>query len=230
MALVSNRLFHFMTDNEKPLADTLAQFSDEEWSWTRRYNPALFQHVHALGVIAANFNQLETDLQLLIYIFLSMHNLSGGVLKAHRYLLQQLNNAERIGLLEQFYKEKVSGTELADLLDWFVLGYRTCAENRNMLMHSVPHGSTLDALKEIATLDLIRSSRKNPIDDIFVSLELKDLRRVADDIDRFGLFGHNLALGVLGSFRGGKIWFRGQEVPAPLPAKPPKPLALKFVK
>jgi hypothetical protein len=128
-----------MTPNEKPIADELAQSCDEDWSWTRNYNPALFQHMHALGVIAANYNRLEDELRFLIYLFLD-----GGhrrLLRADVYIFEHLNNADRIGLLEQFYKEKLSGTELADYLDWFVLGYRTCAENRNMLMHSVPHGS-----------------------------------------------------------------------------------------
>jgi hypothetical protein len=141
-----------MTDNEKPLADVLAQSYDEEWSWTRNCNPGLFQHMHALGVIAANYNRLEDDLRLLICIFLG-----GGhrkLLKADVYLLEQLNNAERAGLLEQFYKAKLNGTELADRLDWFVFGYRTCAENRNMLMHSIPHGSAPNALQEIPALDL----------------------------------------------------------------------------
>jgi hypothetical protein len=54
------------------------------------------------------------------------------------------------------------------------------------------------------------------------------LRQVADDIDRFSAFGHGLALGVFKSQLGGTIRFEGQEVPAALPDKPPKPLALKF--
>jgi hypothetical protein len=124
-----------MTDNEKPLLMCLRSLTTRNGRGRAITIPDCSN-----GVIAANYNRLEDDLRLLICIFLG-----GGhrkLLKADVYLLEQLNNAERAGLLEQFYKAKLNGTELADRLDWFVFGYRTCAENRNMLMHSIPHGSS----------------------------------------------------------------------------------------
>src|SRR5690348_1468657 len=122
-----------MADNENPkpisaLARALA--GEPLWSWTRNYNPNLYEHMHALGVIAANYNRLEAQLRFLLNSFMSIPMISA---QAGDYLFERLSNAERMDFLKRLYNQQVGGTNLAERLDWFIKGYGICVENRNIL-------------------------------------------------------------------------------------------------
>jgi hypothetical protein len=181
--------------------------------------------MHALGVIAANYNRLESELRLLLDVFMGEQMTAA---EAGAYLFERLGNAARMDLLKRLYLAQVGGTDLADRLDWFVSGYGKCAENRNILMHSEPHGAACNALQLVSALELKKASKNNPGVHNFISLELRELRQVADDIDRFDIFGFDLALYQIASERGGTIRSGGREISPSLPDKPPEPIHLKL--
>ncbi|MEH2485631.1 hypothetical protein V1280_001570 [Bradyrhizobium sp. AZCC 2230] len=187
------------------------------------YNPGLADHMHALGVTAANYNRLESELRLLLDVFMG-DQMTGA--EAGSYLFERLSNAERMDLLKHLYISQVGGTDLSDRLDWFVSGYGICAENRNILMHSEPHGATYNALQLVSALQLRKASKKNPGVHNFISLELHELRQIADDIDRFASYGFDLALWRIASRSGGTIKLANREISPSLPDKPPAPIHL----
>jgi hypothetical protein len=197
-----------------------ALLEEEAWSWTRKYNFDLYQHMHALGVIAANYNRLESGLALLLYMFVGE-----AMSKAGAYLFPRLSNAERLDLLRQLYTEQITDPDFLDRLEWFVTGYGQCTENRNILMHSEPH-NYYSRLKALSVLELKKASKNNPGTLNFISLELNELRQVADDIDRFDDYVFGLVLFESARRMGGKITLFGKEIEPPLPDKPPEPIRL----
>jgi hypothetical protein len=207
----------------KVLAEALATEDEQNWSWTRNYNPGLLEHMHALGVIAANYNRLESELRLLLNLFIG-----DAMYKAHagNYIFERLSNAQRLDLLKQLYNSAVGGFELAARLDWFVSGYGVCAENRNILMHSETSSDQANALQIASTLELRKYSKNNPGSLNFISLKLSELRNVADDIDRFTQYGLDLAICEIARRSGGKINLAGREIQPSLPDKPPEPIHL----
>ncbi|HZR74047.1 hypothetical protein [Bradyrhizobium sp.] len=218
-----------MTDKEpsalaKALARALAVNDDgDNWSWDRRYNPGVLMHMHALGVVAANYNSLEAELRFLLNSFMGKQMTSSN---AGNYLFERLSNAERMDLLKRLYREQVGGTDLADRLDWFVKGFGICAENRNILMHSEPHGRTTNALQIISGLELRKASKSNPGVHNFISLKLEELRKVADDIDAFASFGFDLSIYQIARELGGVIRLATREIRPTLPDNPPEPVHL----
>ena len=207
------------------LARALGLTEGEPWSWTKRYNPGLFDHMHALGVIAANYNRLETVCACYLTFFMGSQMTAA---EAGAYLFERLSNAEGINLLKQLYTTEVGGTILADRLDWFVSGYGKCAESRNILMHSEPHGASYNALQLVSALALRKASKNNPGVHNFISLELHELRQVADDIDRFATYGFELALYQIARKSGGTITLGDRQLSPPLPDRPPEPIHLKL--
>jgi hypothetical protein len=99
------------TSVNDPLARALGLTEGEPWSWTRHYNPGLFKHMHALGVVAANYNRLESELRLLLDVFMGDQMTTA---EASSYLFERLSNAERMELLKHLYTAEVGGTEIAD--------------------------------------------------------------------------------------------------------------------
>jgi hypothetical protein len=207
-----------MADSEDKQPNQLASLlrGEKPWSGAWKYNPGLYQHMHALGVIAANYNHLESLLGLLIAVFMGDVGETVGP-----FLFQKLSNSTRLDLLKQLYAAQITDTNFLDRLDWFVAGYGKCAENRNILMHSTPDNSVTSS-KIASVLELKKASKNNPGAQNFISLELGQLHRIADDIDRFDDYGFQLIVFESARRQGGKINLLGKEI---LPALPDKPLA-----
>ena len=84
-----------MTDETPKLTNTnrglyAALLLDEKpWSWNWKFNPNLKEHMHALGVIAANYNELEGHFYRLFYLTLNKFEVG-------KIIFSKFNNAERI--------------------------------------------------------------------------------------------------------------------------------------
>jgi len=187
------------------------------WSWDWTYNANLKEHFHALGVIAANYNELEGFFYRLFYLTL-------GKSDAGKIIFSKLNNAERIQVALKVAEGET--LEFRDRYEHFISGFGTVAENRNILLHSKAHNAwPLDV--SVSHLVLAKPSKHNLNENNFVSLDVTELRSVADDLHSLCLFGGGLMYWRYASVTGGVItWESGETVTPPLPDKPASPRKL----
>ena len=189
-------------------------------SWELRHYPNHKQHMHALGVIAANYNDLEGEFYRLFYVTSDKFNVA-------KLIFSKLNNAERMEVAL-----KVAQTEPAlfrPLFEYFVSGFGIAAENRNILMHSKAHNAWSYEPGATTHLTLAKQIKSKPDENNFVQLEVKDLQNIADDLANLSKFGWELFLWRLALFTGGTItWADGKQTTPPLPEKPSPPRKLSL--
>ncbi|MFK4505434.1 hypothetical protein LPJ38_34760 [Bradyrhizobium daqingense] len=187
------------------------------WCWDWKYNPRLFHHMHAMGVIAANYNELEGQFYRLF--FLNMHKFEVGKL-----VFSKLNNAERMEVAL-----KAAETEplaFGELFEHFISGYGIATENRNILMHSKAHNAWPKEA-DLSHLTLAKASKKSPDQNNFISLDISELRNIANDIDQLTNFGFRLFMWRVALPTGGLIiWDDGEQYRPSLPDKPAPPRRL----
>lgn len=210
-----------MTDDApKPVYRGLlaALLMDEKpWSWNWKYNPNLKEHMHALGVIAANYNDLEGHFYRLFYI-------TQPQFEVGKLVFSKLNNANRMEVARKVAETQPQ--EFRERYEHFLSGYGTATDNRNILMHSRAHNASLSDITA-SHLTLAKSSKKAPDENNFVSLDLPELRSIADEMAEFAMFGWRLYYWRIAAFSSGKItWENGEVVTPPLPDKPQLPRAL----
>lgn len=175
--------------------------------------------MHALGVVAANYNSMEFTLQLLFYFYIGLKSDVPVWLFNHLH-----NNKNRLDILSRLLSSHEQNPQVADLLAFFVTGYDICAENRNLLMHSL----TLKA--SVSTeLSLHKFSRNNPTKTNYIQLTVAQIRAVADEIDSMDDFGVECLLWLRARDLGGEYTFSdGRKERPALPNKPPKPNKLNW--
>lgn len=209
-----------MTEKTKSYASELAKrfaLNEPRWSWNWSFNPNLKDHIHALGVIAANYNEMEGS-------FYKLFSLTLGKFAAGKVIFAKLNNAERIETALRVAEQETS--PFREHYEHFISGYGIGAENRNILLHSKAHNSwPLDA--SVSHLVLAKPSKKDPSENNFIALDIAELRAVADDLANFYLFGLALVYYRYAAITGGTItWESGQTTTPSLPDKPPSPRRL----
>lgn len=212
------------TDDPEPVktnysGDLLALLgtSAKPWSWDWSYNPNLKEHIHALGVIAANYNELEGIFYRLFYLTL-------GKAEAGKIIFSKLNNAERIQVA--FKIAESEKPEFRDSYEHFISGYGTATENRNILLHSKAHNAwPLDGV--VSHLVLAKPTKNNPSENNFVKLDIAELRATADDIASLSIFGLGLFYWRYAWLTGGTITWESGEIATPSwPDKPAAPRRL----
>lgn len=178
-------------------------------------------HIHALGVVAINYNGLELALDRLLNTYLR------AMPEAHSYIFQSLNLNSRTGLFRLCVARENDATLRQHLLD-FCTYFETCANNRNLLMHSdLQEENTTDDL-----LGLTKRSKNNPHVYNDMQLSIGELRAVADEMRAVFRYSAQLFKFILRRQRHDP--FRSAtDQPFPLPALPERPseltkLAKKF--
>jgi hypothetical protein len=191
--------------------------NEKSWSWDWTYNPNLKDHMHALGVIAANSNELEG-------IFYRIFFLTLGKIAVGKIVFSKLNNAERIETALKMAEYETA--EFRDRYEHFISGYRISTENRNNLLHSKAHNAWPRDIS-VSHLTLAKPSKKSPDENNFISLDISELRSVSDDIAALASFGSGLFYWRYAFLSGGMItWESGETATPPLPEKPPVPRRL----
>jgi hypothetical protein len=187
---------------------------EPSWSWNYRYHPALRDHMHALGVVAANYNHLESSLFLLFYEY------SHQPYTVSQYNFLHLNNNKnRLDILNRCIQHRVKN-DSTELALHFVEGFGICAEKRNFLMHGMAH----DALNR-TELVLRKAPRNDPTRLNYMHLSAEDIRKIADEISDFSMFGIDIFMWLEAQKTGGKLIIPAdmkEHVPS-LPKKPPLP-------
>jgi hypothetical protein len=194
-----------------------ALLGHERWSWNQKYHPGLKDHMHALGVISANFNDLEVSLFFLFYYYLN-----DPQSKAPGLIFGGLDNKKRINIIKSFAEGYESPGEIRDLVFRFVDGFDICSENRHSLMHSSVTGE-INALIPTPDLSLKKHSRSNFGSQTFANVDLKRLRKIADEIYAYDIFGFGIYIYLQARRNGGKIILAGETKSPSLPVIIPLP-------
>ncbi len=109
------------------LVSALASRSRKWPKYARGRHP---DFIHALGVLADNFNALESALRHLFQRYVTLPR------SATEYVFMKLNNAERLEVLTACCEASKHSKRVKSGLRYFVKGFERCAQNRNILMHA----------------------------------------------------------------------------------------------
>jgi hypothetical protein len=200
----------------------------DEWPPYRVGKP---EYLHALGVIASVFNQLEFRFRSLFSIYVQSSDGSAYDLFARK------SNQERQKLMAEALPTSLHPQEIKDRVAHFLTGYRVCTDNRNILMHSLTAFVWLDSDAErCPVLNPAQPDgvvfqnwpKNNPFNISVYSPRLEELRAVADAMKAFEQNGDRLYWHVLKNCE--PEHFEQLRFPAEakfaLPSKPDLPNAL----
>jgi hypothetical protein len=129
------------------------------------------KHIHALGAVAALYNDVEFSL---FCLFLVYSKLSNTLAKP---LFENMSNAQRLDFLTRCIEENEQNDILKDHALYFINCFSICAENRNFLMHS-----TLQRSANPENIILTKASRDNPNKVNTLNANITTLRSVANEI------------------------------------------------
>jgi hypothetical protein len=200
----------------------------KEWPPYRVGKP---EYLHALGVIASVFNQLEFRFRSLFSIYVQSPDGNPYDLFARK------NNQERQRLMAEALPNSLHPQQIKDCVAYFLTGYRVCTDNRNVLMHSLtafvwldPDTERCPVLNPAQPDGIVFQNwpKNNPFNISVYSPRLEELRAVADGMKDFEDYGDRLYWHVLKSYE--PKHFERLRFPAEakfaLPSKPDLPSAL----
>jgi hypothetical protein len=200
----------------------------DEWPPYRAGKP---EYLHALGVIASVFNQLEFRFRSLFSIYVQSSDGSAYDLFARK------NNQERQKLMAEALPTSSHPQEIKDRVAHFLTGYRVCTDNRNLFMHSLtafvwldPDAERCPVLNPAQPDGVVFQNwpKNNPFNISVYSPRLEELRAVADAMKAFEQYGDRLYWHVLKNCE--PEHFEQLRFPAEakfaLPSKPDLPNAL----
>jgi hypothetical protein len=138
--------------------------STEEWP---PYHVGTRDHLHAIGVLIANWNQVETAYQALMQLIFP-HHLKSGI-----RVFQLFTNDQRVKLIRDELVASLSAEE-ADRVNHFLAMANICYANRNAFAHAQAHQTAHD--------DKFRISKGTGKENIGAQylFKLDDLREIAD--------------------------------------------------
>jgi hypothetical protein len=184
------------------------------------YLPDTRDHLHAIGVIAVTFNFLE-------YRLLGLSLLYVGFDEVTTFLFHRLrDNAARIELILKASALRGETIEIKDSVHHFCAGFVRCAENRNILMHSLAR--TVESKNALVpSVEFLKAAKDKHLKWNRFSLGVPQLRIIADETKAFSDFGRRLFVHVTTTYRREQLtgpYPIGE--PEPLPGKPPLPTLL----
>lgn len=182
--------------------------SNPEWP---AYRIAPAAHLHAVGVIAAKYNELEYALLTLMLPY------TGMPLGALKYTFANTSNKFRTDLLLLCIQHSAVTSAASEATRHFVKGYQICAENRNLLMHSLVGDATTDN-----HAFFVKSPKDKPMKMGMYHISVEALQNTADDINRFSAFG----IGIHFFIQESKSRHPKISALATLPEKPALPVKL----
>jgi len=150
-------------------------------------------HFHALGVIAATFNELEHRLLGIFLLYV------GGFNDVTAMIFQRTrDNGTRIDWLKRAARINGETEEIKDAVEYFCNGFTRCAENRNILMHS---GTAPETEGDEITRIIFTKAKKDQFEwnRFFVTLER--LREIADSNYDFAEYANDIFLHVVANHR-----------------------------
>ena len=138
---------------------------------------APLEHIHAIGVLSLNYNEMETQLLSLIQCY---DTTSPPVAS---FLFEKVPTNVRIEWLKLIIPENIVSTPLHEAISSFIAAYSRCTDNRGLLVHS-----RVWAYR--ASDDVIITSKRarNSGEERSYEFPLDVIRRVADEIQFWGRY------------------------------------------
>jgi hypothetical protein len=172
-------------------------------------------YIFALGVLAANFNELEHALGIHFSTHLRI------TYEPTQLIFARSDNALRIKIIQGCLDGMPYTKREKTAIQHFLRGYAICAENRNILLHShvwpTNGPGSRTAFYKISKKDVWLINRYDP--------SITVLRAIADAMHAFSEYGSDLALMIRDAY-----WMRSEtgltNLRRPLPHKPPLPRLL----
>lgn len=184
------------------------------------YLPAPKDDIYALGVICLLYGQLESMFQLVFSAATTMD-------LEHTYaIFHRIPNNVRQDVLGSLMASGTLPETLKDLVRHFSSAFKICAENRHALMHSHSGGTHYSVEQGRSGILLRRYTRSGKTE--VSKATLIELRKVADDIEAYVLFGAAIASEITIHFRLIELGKPTREKPPPLCDKPPLPTAMNW--
>ena len=140
-------------------------------------------HMEALGIIASIYNHLEYTLYMLILTYSQLEN------NVAKPLFERMSNSQRLEFLRDCNESRTKDNPMHGHVIHFIKCFGIVADNRNTLMHSVIRGTDDEDL-----LWFSKASRKKPIIDKHLFLDIKILRRTALDLEDVHVYGAHIML------------------------------------
>jgi hypothetical protein len=197
---------------EKTLAEILAENYPpiKTWCWDWKFHKNLQDHMHAIGVISVNYNDLELVLYFMFHFFLNDYQS-----RVPPLLFAQLSNERRLNYMGEFSKSYHSGRQ-KQVIDCFLEGFGVCAWNRNILMHSsMPEAQNIaDAADPAVVLNKRSHGSYSSISRI-ENITVTRLRQIADEIAAYEGLGWKLYVFLLAQRSGGGKIMIGSEIEQP---------------
>jgi hypothetical protein len=141
-------------------------------------------------------------------------------------LFMSIPNNVRLDLIQNQIETAEEDPAIRDMVKHFLAGFQILADWRNFLAHS----QTILNDPEQPHLTFGKGSKRRAEVWSFAHLTIADLRKVADGIHAFWLFGGELRAFIFARRTAGKISFPNGRVFSPtLPERPPLPERLRSV-
>ena len=197
----------------------------DEWPPYRVGNPT---HIHTLGVIASVYNLLEFRFGKLFKMYLGLS------FSVSSTLFARINNAMRLDLTRHAIEYSSHPDSIRDDVRHFLAGFTACAENRNILMHSVTMFTWLDPNAERCPVlspqqpngvAFQKSPKDKPLTVNIYSPTIEELRGVADATNSFEVYGDRLYWHVLKNYEHDtfKAFGLPEDMSCALPERPAPP-------
>jgi hypothetical protein len=152
--------------------------------------------MHALGIIAVNYNLFENSL----YRLFAHHLRQAGLTEDEcSYLFSSYDNARRVDSICRFFEEREKDDHIRHLVSFLAAYWKIASEKRHLLMHSLLAQRTmLEKLLGIdepdpATLRLWKHSKDDWTAVNVLNLSLPNLRAIADELHAGFEFARGLA-------------------------------------
>ena len=168
------------------------------------------ESIFAMGVASVNYARLEYALSTLFATVMDM-DAHVSALKIN----EVRNNKKILASMKQGLAKTGWPDCAKEAVDYFLLGYKICADNRNLLMHSTIIGAKYAIL-------LYKRNRSGVMTVCRPTLE--DLRRTADDARTYLEYGLNLSKVIKARLDDWSL----PTLPIPWPIKPDPPQPLPY--
>jgi hypothetical protein len=193
-------------------------------------------YIHALGVIASVYNLLEFRFRSLFAIYTRLPS------EPAYKLFGKLSNEMRLELIHGAIPFSSHPEPIKQDVNHFLTGFKICADNRNILMHSTvvyvfgPGDTPCPELSPPGQQPQGVSFQKSPKGDPFrintYSVSLPEIRAFADAIHDLEVYGDKLYWHILKTYepKRYRAWGFPKTARFPLPSRPTLPKRLKMSK
>jgi hypothetical protein len=145
------------------------------------YLPGPSEDLLALGVIALTYGQLEGMFQHVFSAVTSLNEIQASA------IFQRIPNNVRQDILFQMMAQTTLPDVVKDQVQYFGLGFKSCAANRHAIMHS--HSAGVFTSQSRGTRGFLLQKYSKAGNKLVCPATLADLRKAADDTHNYVGFG-----------------------------------------